>query len=355
MNINAGTNSYNIRLEKMKEKKRPSFSTIFDKLDARSRKLNPKNPLNAVLTNEQMFRYYLEEVEPQLAGDVDKIDDLENAIGDNSIGDIKLRDFAKLLSGNLESTTATPVYETLEAQVSYSPMVAPLITPPSITTPAPSGTGGAPAPSGTGGAPAPSGTGGAPAPSGTGGAPAPSGTGGAPAPSGTGGAPAPSGTGGAPAPSGTGGAPAPSGTGGAPAPSGTGGAPVPAPSGVKNGNYTEADLIDKYNEGIKLGYTPPIFPSSPARDMGIKDEWIKYTIAIIDYNKGVPKNELKFPITGAKEKIKELYNKILNDNISKPANKKISKPADIIKEIKRINTDIKDKKYSHNDYITNKA
>jgi hypothetical protein len=319
MNINAGTNSYNIRLEKMKEKKRPSFSTIFDKLDARSRKLNPKNPLNAVLTNEQMFRYYLEEVEPQLAGDVDKIDDLENAIGDNSIGDIKLRDFAKLLSGNLESTTATPVYETLEAQVSYSPMVAPLITPPSITTPAPSGTGGAPAPSGTGGAPAPSGTGGAPAPSGTGGAPAPSGT------------------------------------GGAPAPSGTGGAPVPAPSGVKNGNYTEADLIDKYNEGIKLGYTPPIFPSSPARDMGIKDEWIKYTIAIIDYNKGVPKNELKFPITGAKEKIKELYNKILNDNISKPANKKISKPADIIKEIKRINTDIKDKKYSHNDYITNKA
>ena len=89
-------------------------------------------------------------------------------------------------------------------------------------------------------------------------------------------------------------------------------------------------------------------------NMGIKDEWIKYTIAIMDYNKGVSKNELKFPIKGAKEQIKEIYNKILNDNISKPANKKISKPDDIIKEIKRINTDIKDKKYSKNDYLTNK-
>jgi len=316
MNINAGTNSYNIRLEKMKEKKRPTFASIFDKLEERSKKLNPKNPLNAVLTNDQMFRYYLEEVEPQLAGDVDKLDDLENAIGDNSLSDIKLRDFAKLLSGNLESTKATPIYETLTAGVSYSPMVAPLITPPSITTPAPAPTG---APSGT---------------------PAPTG-----APSGTGGAPAPSGAGGAPAPSGAGGA----GGGGAPAPAGT---PVPAPP--VNGNYTDADLINKYNEGIKLGYTPPVFPSVPAMNMGIKDEWIKYTIAIMDYNKGVSKNELKFPIKGAKEQIKEIYNKILNDNISKPANKKISKPDDIIKEIKRINTDIKDKKYSKNDYLTNK-
>ena len=316
MNINAGTNSYNIRLEKMKEKKRPTFATIFDKLEERSKKLNPKNPLNAVLTNDQMFRYYLEEVEPQLAGDVDKLDDLENAIGDNSLSDIKLRDFAKLLSGNLESTKATPIYETLTAGVSYSPMVAPLITPPSITTPAPAPTGapsGTPAPTGApSGTPAPTG-----APSGTGGAPAPSGAGGAPAP-------APSGAGGAPAPSGAGGA----GGGGAPAPAGT---PVPAPP--VNGNYTDADLINKYNEGIKLGYTPPVFPSVPAMNMGIKDEWIKYTIAIMDYNKGVSKNELKFPIKGAKEQIKEIYNKILNDNISKPANKKISKPDDIIKEI----------------------
>ena len=135
MNINAGTNEYNIRLQKIKEEKRPTFATIFDKLDARSKKLTPKNALNAVLTNDQMFRYYLEEVEPQLAGDVDNLDDLQNAIGNNSLGEIKLRDFAKLLSGDLESTKATPIYETLTAGVSYSPMVAPLITPPSISAP----------------------------------------------------------------------------------------------------------------------------------------------------------------------------------------------------------------------------
>jgi hypothetical protein len=158
MNINAGTNEYNIRLQKIKEEKRPTFATIFDKLDARSKKLTPKNALNAVLTNDQMFRYYLEEVEPQLAGDVDNLDDLQNAIGNNSLGEIKLRDFAKLLSGDLESTKATPVYETLTAGVSYSPIVAPLITPPSISAPpatpasAPPATPATPAP-----APAPAG------------------------------------------------------------------------------------------------------------------------------------------------------------------------------------------------------
>jgi hypothetical protein len=63
--INAGNNSvYNLSVRKMKEEKRPTFATIFDKFDARSKKLNPKNPLNANLTNDQMFRYYLEETGP---------------------------------------------------------------------------------------------------------------------------------------------------------------------------------------------------------------------------------------------------------------------------------------------------
>ena len=82
MNINAGTNSYNIRLTKLKEEKRPTFSTIFDKLDARSKKLNNKNPLNAVMTNEQMYRYYLEEVEPMLQGSVSNdLDSLDEILG----------------------------------------------------------------------------------------------------------------------------------------------------------------------------------------------------------------------------------------------------------------------------------
>ena len=140
MNINAGTNQYNLSLKKIREEKRPSFATIFDKLDARSKKLNAKNPLNAVLTNDQMYRYYLSEVEPQLHGSADDLD-LEDVIGDKSLKDMKLSEFAKLLSGDLDNTKTTPVYETLTAGVSYSPMVAPLIAPPTpIPTPVPTPT-----------------------------------------------------------------------------------------------------------------------------------------------------------------------------------------------------------------------
>ena len=124
MNINAGRNTVNLSLSKDKE--RPSFATVFDKLNAR--KLNRKNPLNAVLTQEQMFRYYLEETEPKL-GEMPDNFDLEDTIGGQSLADMKLRDFAKLLSGDFEGNKATPVYETLSAGVSYPSMLAPLIAP----------------------------------------------------------------------------------------------------------------------------------------------------------------------------------------------------------------------------------
>ena len=243
MNINAGTNEYNIRLQKIKEEKRPTFATIFDKLDARSKKLTPKNALNAVLTNDQMFRYYLEEVEPQLAGDVDNLDDLQNAIGNNSLGEIKLRDFAKLLSGDLESTKATPIYETLTAGVSYSPMVAPLITPPSISAPpatpasAPSGSGTASAPPATPATPAS----------------------------------------------------APASAPSAPA----GGLPVPVADG---GGYIIPIVKTSYDDAVKSGKTPPRFPND--NDKSKPDhigsftqaniEWIKYFNEVVIYNNSVP-------------------------------------------------------------------
>jgi len=249
MNINAGTNEYNIRLQKIKEEKRPTFATIFDKLDARSKKLTPKNALNAVLTNDQMFRYYLEEVEPQLAGDVDNLDDLQNAIGNNSLGEIKLRDFAKLLSGDLESTKATPIYETLTAGVSYSPMVAPLITPPSISAPPATP---ASAPSGSGTASAPPATP-------------------------------------ASAPSGSGTAPAPPSTPSAPA----GGLPVPVADG---GGYIIPIVKTSYDDAVKSGKTPPRFPND--NDKSKPDhigsftqgniEWIKYFNEVVIYNNSVP-------------------------------------------------------------------
>jgi hypothetical protein len=143
MNINAGTNQYNLSLKKMKEEKRPTFATIFDKLDARSKKLNPKNPLNAVMTNEQMYRYYLEETEPMLREAPDDYDLLDDVIGGKSLKDMKLSEFAKLLSGELESNRNVK-YETLTATITPTP-AAPIVpssititTPPSAPAPPPS-------------------------------------------------------------------------------------------------------------------------------------------------------------------------------------------------------------------------
>ena len=180
MNINAGISSYNLNLKKNKEEKRPTFGTIFDKLDARSKKLNSKNPLNAVLTNEQQYRYYLQETEPMLHNNDDTFD-LDDVVGNKSLKDMKLSEFAKLLSGNLENDVSNR-YETLQAivssnasaplvpssiTISSTPAPAPVVPPPATpATPAPppsgsSGTGTAPsaaAPSAA--APPPSGGGG---------------------------------------------------------------------------------------------------------------------------------------------------------------------------------------------------
>lgn len=71
MEINAGRNSAVdvivqsiMNKEENGKKKRPSFSTVFDKLN--SKKINTKKPLNNLLTQEQMFRYYINNSEPLL-------------------------------------------------------------------------------------------------------------------------------------------------------------------------------------------------------------------------------------------------------------------------------------------------
>ena len=177
MNINAGISSYNLNLKKNKEEKRPTFATIFDKLDARSKKLNSKNPLNAVLTNEQQYRYYLQETEPMLHNNDDTFD-LDDVVGNKSLKDMKLSEFAKLLSGNLENDVSNR-YETLQAIVSSNasaPLVpssitissavaapAPVVPPPATPAPPPSGS------SGTGTAPPAAPSAAAPPPSGGGG------------------------------------------------------------------------------------------------------------------------------------------------------------------------------------------
>lgn len=69
--INASNPSLiNILLQqaaKTKEKKRPTFEEVFAKLNARSARMDPnKNPMNNMLTNEQLFRYYVKDTEPKL-------------------------------------------------------------------------------------------------------------------------------------------------------------------------------------------------------------------------------------------------------------------------------------------------
>lgn len=71
MNISANNPSLiNILLQqaaKTQEKKRPTFEQVFAKLNARSARIDAnKRPINSMLTNEQLFRYYIKETEPLL-------------------------------------------------------------------------------------------------------------------------------------------------------------------------------------------------------------------------------------------------------------------------------------------------
>ena len=371
MNINAGTNQYNLSLKKMKEEKRPTFATIFDKLDARSKKLNPKNPLNAVMTNEQMYRYYLEETEPMLREAPDDYDLLDDVIGGKSLKDMKLSEFAKLLSGELESNRNVK-YETLTATITPTP-AAPIVpssititTPPSAPAPVapapvapPSGSAPAPvappsAPSGSAPAPvAPPSSAPAAAP------PAGSGLSIAIPPAGSGS----SGTGSTPTGSTAGGivsgiASAASGllssaksllsspkppTGG---PSGTSvpssavasaatTAPSvsPAAAGTTITPPTAAELaavamtsaeiaghkkkedIEAYIDGINKGLTPPEKPASLKGAIDIENEgWVRYTIALITHNKMADK---PFSLSVKQQQIAKNYEQALATTANK--------------------------------------
>lgn len=79
MNINASNPSLiNILLQqatKSQEKKRPTFEQVFAKLNVRTAGMNAnKQPMNNMLTNEQLFRYYIKETDPLLRISDDKYD-----------------------------------------------------------------------------------------------------------------------------------------------------------------------------------------------------------------------------------------------------------------------------------------
>ena len=93
--INAGNPSANnMIVRQVMEKKRQSSATIFDKLNKRTAKLTAKNPLNNALTNDQLFRYYIKEVEPKLSQSNDNFSGLPNMTPpDNSIKDTTEKGF----------------------------------------------------------------------------------------------------------------------------------------------------------------------------------------------------------------------------------------------------------------------
>jgi hypothetical protein len=87
MNINASSQTLiNTLLQQAtmrQDKKRPTFEEVFSKLNARSSKMNAnRQPINALLTNEQMFRYYIKETEPKLhiSNEVFSTDEIFNPI-----------------------------------------------------------------------------------------------------------------------------------------------------------------------------------------------------------------------------------------------------------------------------------
>ena len=379
MNINAGTNQYNLSLKKMKEEKRPTFATIFDKLDARSKKLNPKNPLNAVMTNEQMYRYYLEETEPMLREAPDDYDLLDDVIGGKSLKDMKLSEFAKLLSGELESNRNVK-YETLTATITPTP-AAPIVpssititTPPSAPAPVapapvapPSGSAPPPsAPPSSAPAPVapPSSAPAAAPPAGSGLSIAipPAGSGS----SGTGSTPTGSTAGGvisgiASAASGllssaksllsspkppTGG---PSGTSvpssavasaattapatGVPTATPVTGDATPAGGGgtaagavVDTGGYTDRDRISTFSRAIAAGLPAPRIPVSTTKTISQDENMIKYAIELSKYNTGLTDKKYSIKPTTAIGKIITTYERL---------NKRGASEEDIIIEIKK--------------------
>jgi len=190
MNINASNQSlFNLLNRQNDPVKRPTFSSVFEKLNKRTSKLNNKNPLNSAFTNEQMFRYYTTEVEPLLndggSGSVDDNFGLDDDFGGKSLQDMKVGEFLKILTNKLEGKTGEGKIKETENQVYTSlfplPSVAAAAPPSSAAAAPPSSAAAAAAaaasslaPSGTGSSvvPTPSG-GGAAAAAGTGSSVAP--------------------------------------------------------------------------------------------------------------------------------------------------------------------------------------
>ena len=100
--INAGNpSSNNMITRQVMQKKRESSATIFDKLNKRTTQLTAKNPLNNILTNDQLFRYYIQEVEPKLSQSNDNFQGIPNTTPQTP-PDTSIKDTVEKSYGNVK-------------------------------------------------------------------------------------------------------------------------------------------------------------------------------------------------------------------------------------------------------------
>ena len=100
--INAGNPSANnMIIRQVMQKKRQSSATIFDKLNKRTAQLTAKNPLNNILTNDQLFPYYIQEVEPKLSQSNDNFQGIPNTTPQTP-PDTSIKDTVEKSYGNVK-------------------------------------------------------------------------------------------------------------------------------------------------------------------------------------------------------------------------------------------------------------
>jgi hypothetical protein len=143
MNINASNPSLiNILLQqatKSQEKKRPTFEQVFAKLNARTARIDAnKNPVNNMMTNEQLFRYYIRDTEPKLSvsNETFSSDELFNPMKDKDPAKIYGRsttEISDLIPSRDPSNNAPYVGIPDPAQSSMTPSAAAAATPPAAS------------------------------------------------------------------------------------------------------------------------------------------------------------------------------------------------------------------------------
>jgi hypothetical protein len=132
MNINAGNPSLeNIITRTLmgKKEKRPSFQEVFNKLSKNSAMMNTRMPLNSALTNEQMYRCYVQNTMPKLQKSND-------TFGESELNSVLMKLLGNDPSGNALSTTplattggTVPLPATGGASLGTLPLTTPTVLP----------------------------------------------------------------------------------------------------------------------------------------------------------------------------------------------------------------------------------